>query len=90
MQTKEQAFEKLARSKFRMRFHLGEQDLQYIDEKGMDVIRSHAPAAVEAVWKMVSCAAGSRTDGRPAEADRGFPDGVDREGERKIVWNEYQ
>ena len=51
MQTKEQAFEKLARSKFRMRFHLGEQDLQYIDEKGMDVIRSHAPAAVEAVWK---------------------------------------
>ena len=42
MQTKEQAFEKLARSKFRMRFHLGEKELQYIDEKGMDVIRSHA------------------------------------------------
>ena len=42
MQTKEQAFEKLSRSKFRMRFHLGEKDLQYIDEKGMDVIRSHA------------------------------------------------
>ena len=37
MQTKKQAFEKLARSKFRMRFHLGEKDLQYIDEKGMDV-----------------------------------------------------
>ena len=42
MQTKEQAFEKLARSRFRMRFHLGEEELRYIDEKGMDVIRSHA------------------------------------------------
>ena len=25
-----------------MRFHLGEKELQYIDEKGMDTIRSHA------------------------------------------------
>lgn len=42
MQTKEQAFEKLQKSEFRMRFHLGEKELRYIDEKGMDTIRSHA------------------------------------------------
>ena len=48
MQTKEQAFEKLARSRFRMRFHLGEKDLQYIDEKDMDVIPTHAEDFVAA------------------------------------------
>ena len=42
MQTKEEAFEKLKKSEFRSRFHLREQDLMYIDEKGMDTIRSHA------------------------------------------------
>ena len=42
MQTKDEAFEKLSRSKFRMRFHLGEKEIKYIDEKGMDTIRSHA------------------------------------------------
>ena len=42
MQTKEQAFEKLARSEFRSRFHLGEKERSYVEEKGMDVIRMHA------------------------------------------------
>ena len=42
MQTKEEAFEKLKKSEFRLRFHLRERDLKYIDEKGMDTIRSHA------------------------------------------------
>lgn len=41
MQTKEEAFKKLERSKFRSGFHLTEKDRNYIREKGMDVIRSH-------------------------------------------------
>lgn len=48
MQTKEEAFRKLAGSKFRMRFHLGEKELRYIEEKGMDTIRSHAEDFVAA------------------------------------------
>ena len=35
-------FTRLSRSNFRSRFHLKEKDLQYIQEKGMDTIRSHA------------------------------------------------
>ena len=35
-------FLRLSRSNFRSRFHLKEKDLQYIREKGMDTIRSHA------------------------------------------------
>ncbi|MCU6775026.1 MULTISPECIES: DUF4186 domain-containing protein [Blautia] len=35
-------FQRLARSNFRSRFHLKEKDRQYIQEKGMDTIRSHA------------------------------------------------
>lgn len=42
MQSKEEAFEKLDRSKFRSRFHLDEKDRAYIAKKGMSVIRSHA------------------------------------------------
>ena len=42
MQTKEEAFKKLERSAFRSRFHLREQDVRYIKEKGMDTIRAHA------------------------------------------------
>lgn len=42
MQTVDQALEKLQRSKFRSGFHLTEKDIAYIDEKGLDVIRSHA------------------------------------------------
>lgn len=40
--TIEQTFERLAKSKFRSRFHLSECDRKYIAEKGMDVIHSHA------------------------------------------------
>ncbi|MBR2671316.1 MAG: DUF4186 domain-containing protein [Oscillospiraceae bacterium] len=42
MQTIDEALEKLNRSKFRSSFRLSEQDVQYIDEKGMETIRSHA------------------------------------------------
>ena len=46
MQSKEEAFEKLSRSQFRMRFHLGEKELKYIDEKSLDTIRTHAGSFV--------------------------------------------
>ena len=42
MQTIEQALEKLNRSPFRERFHLTEQDREYVRQKGMDTIRRHA------------------------------------------------
>ena len=42
MQTLEEAFEKLGRSKFRSKFKLSEKDIEYINKKGMDTIRSHA------------------------------------------------
>ena len=38
----EAAFRKLARSKFRSRFHLSDADRRYIAEKGLDIIRCHA------------------------------------------------
>ena len=37
-----QLFEHLEASKFRSGFHLKQKDLDYINEKGMDVIRQHA------------------------------------------------
>ena len=36
------AFARLARSKFRARFHLAADDLHYIAEKGLETIRRHA------------------------------------------------
>ena len=42
MQTTEEALEKLKRSKFRSSFHLKEKDREYVKEKGIDVIESHA------------------------------------------------
>lgn len=42
MQTVDEALEKLQKSKFRSGFHLDEKNVRYIDEKGLDVIRSHA------------------------------------------------
>lgn len=36
------ALERLKTSPFRARFHLSEQDKAYIDQKGLQVIRSHA------------------------------------------------
>ena len=40
--THDDAFAKLARSKFRARFHLSPADRRYIAEKGLETIRSHA------------------------------------------------
>ncbi len=42
MQTKEQALEKLAHSKFRASFHLTAAERAYCAEKGMDTVRRHA------------------------------------------------
>lgn len=41
-QQMDQLFDRLSHSKFRSRFHLKDKDIQYIDAKGMDTIRSHA------------------------------------------------
>ncbi|HCU55815.1 MAG TPA: DUF4186 domain-containing protein [Clostridiales bacterium] len=40
--TIEEAFQKLARSPFRSRFHLSESDKAYVLEHGLDAIRAHA------------------------------------------------
>lgn len=42
MQTIDEALLKLQKSKFRSSFHLSRRELDYIDRKGLDVIRSHA------------------------------------------------
>lgn len=42
MQTIAEALEKLSRSKFRSSFHLTKAEYKYLDDKGMDIIRSHA------------------------------------------------
>lgn len=42
MQTIDQALEKLQKSNFRAKFHLSAKDKEYVLEKGMDTIRSHA------------------------------------------------
>lgn len=42
MQTVDEALEKLNHSKFRSSFHLRKYQKEYIHEKGMDVIESHA------------------------------------------------
>lgn len=42
MQTVDEALVKLQKSKIRSGFHLDEKNVKYIDEKGLDVIRSHA------------------------------------------------
>lgn len=40
--TKDEAFARLARSDFRSRFHLSTKDKEYVESKGLDVIRTHA------------------------------------------------
>lgn len=42
MQTIDEALEKLNTSKFRSSFHLNEKDKEYVRNKGMETIRSHA------------------------------------------------
>lgn len=42
MQTVDEALEKLNHSKFRSSFHLRKYQKEYINEKGMDVIETHA------------------------------------------------
>ena len=40
--TIQEAFERLERSAFRSKFHLSQKDRAYIEEKGLETIRSHA------------------------------------------------
>lgn len=47
MQTIDEALAKLQKSKFRSGFHLTKKDIDYINEKGLDVIRTHAADFVE-------------------------------------------
>ena len=47
MQSIEEALDKLAHSRFRTSFHLNQKQKEYIAEKGMDVIESHARDFVE-------------------------------------------
>ncbi len=42
-----EALQKLQQSSFRSRFHLNEKDRQYVSQKGMDTIRSHAAEFVK-------------------------------------------
>ena len=42
-----QLFEHLEASKFRSSFHLKQKDIDYINEKGLDVIRQHAQDFIE-------------------------------------------
>ena len=42
MATIEEALLKLSKSKFRSSFHLTNKDKEYVNEKGLDVIESHA------------------------------------------------
>lgn len=42
MQTIDEALEKLKKSKFRSSFYLTKKEKAYLEEKGMDVMRSHA------------------------------------------------
>ena len=44
---REELFNKLRKSDFRSRFHLKDNDIAYISEKGLEVIRSHAQDFVE-------------------------------------------
>ena len=42
MQTLAEALDKLRKSKFRAKFHLSANDREYVRQKGMDTVRSHA------------------------------------------------
>lgn len=42
MQTRQEALDRLSKSRFRSSFHLSKNDKEYIDKKGMDTIRRHA------------------------------------------------
>lgn len=48
MQTIDEALEKLGRSDFRSRFSLSQKDMEYIDSKGLETIRSHAEDFIKA------------------------------------------
>ena len=62
------AFARLAKSKFRSRFALNDEDRQYVEQKGMDVIRRHAEDFV----RQRLAPAQPRNDGRQTPM-RGHP-----------------
>lgn len=60
MQTINEALEKLSKSKFRSSFYLTKKEREYLNEKGMDIMRSHAADFV----KMKLAPAFPKNDGR--------------------------
>ena len=52
-----QLFEHLEASKFRSSFHLKQKDIDYINEKGLDVIMQHAPTKAERRPSCIYCTA---------------------------------
>ena len=44
---KQDIFERISKSKFRSRFKLTKKDIAYVNDKGMDTIRSHAYDFIE-------------------------------------------
>ena len=67
---KRDLFERLAQSKFRMRFQLKAADIEYIREKGLDTIREHAAQIV----RQRLSAAEPKNDGKQTPM-RGAPQG---------------
>lgn len=68
MQTIDEALQKLNRSAFRAKFHLSKKEKQYITEKGLETIRSHAEDFV----KKRLAPAGINNDGKQTPM-RGHP-----------------
>ena len=77
--TKDEAFAKLVRSKFRSRFKLAADDLAYIERVGLETIRRHAEDFVrEKLSSAEPVNDGKQTPMRnaPKNEVRRFPDGV--------------
>jgi hypothetical protein len=68
MSVHEDLFERLAKSRFRSRFRLGEQERRYLEEKGLETVLAHARDFVD---KRLA-AAEPRNDGKQTPM-RGHP-----------------
>lgn len=66
--TVDEALSRLQKSAFRAKFHLSDEDINYIDKKGLDTVKSHA----EDFIKKTSCT-GGYTKRRQANADARSP-----------------
>lgn len=64
--TVDEALSRLQKSAFRAKFHLSNEDINYIDKKGLDTVKSHAEDFI------TSCT-GGYTKRRQANADARSP-----------------